>query len=108
MAQKGIKLRSWAIRREDYLDDTGADLGFRDAVASELAALEHMGERLGVGFVCAPVRQEVFPGRWETVGWMFQTETVPAAESWTPAPIDLGEENEGTGADVVEPQHVEA
>jgi hypothetical protein len=96
MAAKGIKLRSWAIRAEDYIDENGSDTGFRMAVAQELAALEHMGERLGVGFVAAPVRRPLSDGEWETVGWVFQTETIPAAASWTPDPIGLGDENEGT------------
>jgi hypothetical protein len=107
MANKGIKLRSWFIHREDYIDSLGNDTGFRDAVAAELASLEHMGERLGVGFVSAPARKEIAPGEWETVAWVFQTETIPAGTSWTPEPVALDEENEGT-APVVEPEHVEA
>jgi hypothetical protein len=107
MASRGIKLRSWAIRAEDYIDDNGYDTGFRAAVKDELRALEHMGERLGVGFVSAPVRKEVSPGLFETVGWMFQTETIPVAETWQPAPIALGD-SDGTGEDVVEDERLSA
>jgi len=96
MAQKGIKLRNWAIDSADFIDENGNDTGFREAVAHELASLEHMGERLGVGFVSAPVRREVIPGRWETIAWVFQTETIPAAATWAPDPIALGDRNEGT------------
>lgn len=96
MAQKGIKLRNWAVDSADFIDDDGRDTGFREAVAHELAALEHMGERLGVGFVAAPVRREVIAGRWETIAWVFQTETIPAAATWQPDPIGLGDRNEGT------------
>lgn len=97
MAAKGIKLRSWALYAEDYVDQFGNDTGFRQAVAQELAALEHMGERLGVGFVSAPVKRKDANGEFETTAWVFQTETVPVSASWTPDPIALGDENEGTG-----------
>lgn len=95
MAAKGIKLRSWALRAEDYTDDLGNDTGFRGAVAQELASLEHMGERLGVGFIVAPIRREVTAGEWETVAWVFQTETIPSAATWAPDPVVLGDENDG-------------
>lgn len=113
MASRGIKLRSWAVWAEDYVDDYGNDTGFRAAVAEELSRLEHMGERLGVGFVATPVRQQVEsgPGRpleWQTTAWMFQTETVPASDVWHPAPIALGEDSAGTGEIVIEPQGAEA
>lgn len=92
--EKGIKLRGWSIHAEDY--EAAED--FRAVVAQELAQFEHMGERLGVGFVCAPVREEQLPGVFKTVGWVFQTETIPAAASWHPDPIELGEENIGSEA----------
>lgn len=95
MAAKGIKLRSWALRAKSYADDSE----FQNAVVQELASLGHMGERLGVGFVVAPIRREVTAGEWETVAWVFQTETIPAAATWAPDPVVLGEENEGTPVD---------
>jgi len=55
-----------------------------------------MGERFGVGFVVAPVRAEVLPGVFRTQGWVFQSETIPAAGAWHPDPVALGDENAGT------------
>lgn len=99
--EKGIKLRAWDIRAENYRTDDGLDeAAFRNAVVNELAQLEHMGERFGVGFVVAPVREESFPGRFETVAWVFQSETIPAAAKWQPDPVTLGDENAGTQADM--------
>lgn len=92
----GIKLRSWALYAEDYTDQFGNDTGFRAAVAAELASLEHMGERLGVGFVSAPARTKNAQGDYETTAWFFQTETIPPTASWAPDPISLGTDNEGT------------
>jgi hypothetical protein len=93
--EKGIKLRAWSLHAEDYVDEDA----FRQAVATELAQLEHMGERFGVGFVVAPVREASPLGGYKTVRWIFQSETIPAAPLWSPDPISLGDENDGTGAE---------
>lgn len=90
--EKGIKLRAWTLHRDEYQDTDQ----FRLAVANEMAQLEHMGERLGVGFVIAPVRRPADQGGFETVAWFFQTETIPAAPSWQPDPVALDDEHVGT------------
>lgn len=78
MATAGISLREWSISLSDY--ETEDD--FRQAVASELASFEHIGERLGIGLVAAPIRTHQLPdGPWFTVGWVFKTATVPSARS---------------------------
>lgn len=80
MATKGIALRKWSISASDYEDDAT----FREAVQSELASFEHIGERLGIGVIAAPIRTRAIPdGEWFTAGWVFQTATVPAARDAT-------------------------
>lgn len=76
MAQKGISLRKWSLSLSDY--ETEQD--FREAVQAELAQFEHIGERLGIGVIAAPIRTRTMDGgEWFTAGWVFQTATVPAA-----------------------------
>lgn len=77
---KGIAHREWSIRRDDYHDEHGRidERAFRDAVQTELALAEHIGERLGVAIVASPVRTRLAGGSWFTVGWVFKTATVPA------------------------------
>jgi hypothetical protein len=76
MAQKGIALRKWSISASDYDDEAL----FREAVQQELASFEHIGERLGIGVIAAPIRAQQ-GSEWFTAGWVFQTATVPAAAS---------------------------
>jgi hypothetical protein len=89
---KGIALRKWRISRSDYEDD----YQFREAVQGELASFEHIGERLGVALVAAPIRERaVLGGEWFTSAWAFQTATVPAAS----AVVDAVSEPDGAEAD---------
>lgn len=82
MAQKGIALRKWSIKAEDY----GTDAEFRQAVVNELASFEHIGERLGIGLVAVPVRTRLLPdGDYRTAAWVFQTATVPSTRDDEPA-----------------------
>jgi hypothetical protein len=98
MAQAGISLREWSISLSDY--ETEDD--FRQAVAQELAGFEHIGERLGVGLVAAPIRTRSHNGgEWFTAGWVFKTATVPAARE-TASEIEALEEA------LAEPEPVEA
>jgi hypothetical protein len=63
---KGIALRKWRISRSDYQDD----YQFREAVQGELASFEHIGERLGVALIAAPIRTRLLPnGEWFTSAW---------------------------------------
>jgi hypothetical protein len=78
--QQGIALRRWSIDLRDY--ETEED--FRQAVASELASFEHIGERLGIGLVAAPIRRQMDGGGWFTAGWMFETATVPGVREHEP------------------------
>jgi hypothetical protein len=92
---KGIALRKWRISRSDYQDD----YQFREAVQGELASFEHIGERLGVALVAAPIRERALQGGdWFTVAWAFQTATVPAATAATE--VDVEAEPEIDAADV--------
>jgi hypothetical protein len=76
MATKGIALRKWSLSASDYENEAE----FRAAVQNELASFEHIGERLGIGVIAAPIRTRALPeGEWFTAGWVFQTATVPAA-----------------------------
>lgn len=83
MAAKGIALRKWALHAKDYESEDD----FRQAVAAELAGFEHIGERLGVGVVAAPIRAQE-GGEWFTQAWVFQTATVPGARD-EPEPEDV-------------------
>jgi len=84
----GIGLRQWRLDRSDY----ESDQEFREAVQTELAAFEHIGERLGIGLVSAPIRTRVLPdGDWQTSGWFFKTATVPAAQAAASEPSDEDE-----------------
>lgn len=79
---KGIAHREWAIYRDDYRDDNGRvnEQAFRAAVQFELSMAEHIGERLGVAIVAAPVRtRHMGDGPYFTTGWVFKTATVPSA-----------------------------
>lgn len=74
----GIAHRGWQIARSDFMTDEGVDeAAFRGAVQHELAMAEHIGERLGVAILAAPKRQR-FGDLWITVGWRFQTASIPA------------------------------
>lgn len=89
MASKGISHRDWSIDRADYETDDD----FRQAVVTELAAIEHMGERLGITVIPSPVRERV-GGSWHTLAWVFQTASVPAASvpaSGAPTQTELAE-----------------
>lgn len=78
---KGIKLRNWSLDARDYETDEQ----FRGAVELELARFEHIGERFGIALVAAPVKR-VIDDEYVTVGWTFQTATVPAARAVEPEP----------------------
>lgn len=78
--QQGIALRRWSIDLRDY--ETEEE--FRQAIASELASFEHIGERLGIGLVAAPIRRQMDGGGWFTAGWMFETATVPGVRDPDP------------------------
>lgn len=78
---KGIKLRSWALDTADY--ETEGQ--FRDAVANELAAFEHIGERFGIALIATPVKQRVGE-EFVTLGWTFHTATVPTVREVTATP----------------------
>jgi len=81
---KGIALRKWSLALGDY--ETEDD--FRQAVAAELAGFEHIGERMGVGLVAAPVRANQ-GGEWFTSAWVFQTATVPGIRDEEPDEEDM-------------------
>jgi hypothetical protein len=92
MATKGIALREWSISRDEYHSDNE----FREAVAGELASFEHIGERLGIALIAAPIRTQAQDGgTWFTAAWGFKTATVPAARAASdvtdlaPAPDEL-------------------
>jgi hypothetical protein len=87
---KGIAHRDWSISRDDYRDEDGRtdDASFRAAVQNELALAEHIGERLGVAIVAAPIRTRLAGGSHFTVGWAFKTATVPSTREQTPEPFD--------------------
>lgn len=75
---RGIAHREWEVRREDYENDSE----FRYAVQQEMSMAEHIGERLGVAIVAAPIRtRSLQGGSWFTVGWVFRTATVPSADT---------------------------
>lgn len=94
---KGIKLRNWDLDVRDY--ETVED--FRIAVANELAAFEHIGERFGIALVAAPAKQRV-GDRYVTVGWTFNTATVPAARAVEePEPEPLPELSEEEVAEIL-------
>src|SRR5689334_9853264 len=93
---KGIAHREWFINRDDYVDEQGRvdEASFRAAVQNELALAEHIGERLGVAIVAAPIRTKLqMPGSsWFTIGWVFKTATVPAARGDAPTEIEALDE----------------
>jgi hypothetical protein len=98
---KGIALRKWRISRSDYEDD----YQFREAVQGELASFEHIGERLGVALIAAPIRTRLLPnGEWFTSAWGFQTATVPAATAAAEAVV----EPEDDAGEPLPPELVEA
>jgi hypothetical protein len=76
VATKGIALRKWSLSASDYENEAE----FRAAIQNELASFEHIGERLGIGLIAAPIRA-LIPGggTYYTAGWAFQTATFPAA-----------------------------
>lgn len=94
---KGIAHREWRITAEDYEDDRA----FRKAVQAELAMCENIGERLGVAIVAAPIRTKAKHGsHWFTVGWVFQTASIPAMAVEQPGEIDALEDALATVPDV--------
>ena len=92
---KGIKLRDWTLWDTDYPDDSA----LRAAVQDELAAFEHIGERLGIGIVAVPLRERFEDGKGsvhvKTRGWQFRTCTVPLLGQAQPAPEPVDVEGEG-------------
>lgn len=77
----GIAHRAWSISREEFRDEYGKldEQAFRAAVQNEMALAEHIGERLGVAIVAAPVRTRLLPdGDYFTAGWRFKTASIPA------------------------------
>lgn len=80
---KGIKLRNWSLDARDFETDDQ----FRAAVELELARFEHIGERFGIALVAAPIKHQV-GGDYVTVGWSFQTATVPAVREQPVEPED--------------------
>jgi hypothetical protein len=99
MAQKGISLRKWSISASDY----ASEQEFRIAIANELASFEHIGERLGIGVIAAPIRTRESGQEWFTAGWVFQTATVPAARERATEVEALEEALEAEPALVEEP-----
>lgn len=94
--------RNWTIDSRDYETDSG----FRQAVVDELASLENMGHRLGLGFVVAPIRARV-NASFVTVGWSFRSELVPALQE--PARAEEAPlESEADVIPLVEPEPAEA
>jgi hypothetical protein len=78
---KGIAHRKWRIDRDEFHDHEGRvdEQAFRAAVQQELALAEHLCERLGVAIVAAPIRTRFPDGDFFTIGWAFETATIPAA-----------------------------
>lgn len=75
---KGIAHREWRIERDEYQTDQD----FRYAVQQEMSLAEHIGERLGVAIVSAPVRTRASEGGMHfTVAWVFQTASIPSASA---------------------------
>jgi hypothetical protein len=79
--------REWIISREQF--ETEDD--FRNAVAQELAAFEHLGFRTGRALVATPLRLPTHrpldaKEDWITVGWTFREVFVPAARLVEPEP----------------------
>lgn len=75
--------REWVIDLQEY--DSEED--FRVAVAEELARLENMGHRLGRAFVVTPIRRKRVYGNttvYETQGWVFSEQFMPAAREVEP------------------------
>ena len=92
---KGIAHRRWEIRREDCRNEAGEidDAVFRSTVEQEAVLNVHIMERLGVGIVSVPVREQWPDGSWHTAGYTFHTATVPGLRQ--PAPevlVDLDDE----------------
>lgn len=88
MSERGK--RRWVLRADAY--DSEAE--FRDAVASELAGMEHIGHRLGGGFVSSPLRRAIEHDElteYVTVGWLFEHTFVPAVRA-QPVAQPLSEE----------------
>lgn len=66
--------RDWTVMWEDY----SSEEDFRAAVAEELARFEHLGYRTGRALMAAPLRAQLHPGEWATIGWSFREAFVPA------------------------------
>lgn len=82
---RGIAHREWVLHRDDYQTDEA----FRAAVQNELALAEHIGERLGVAIVAAPIRTRALgAGPHFTTGWVFRTATVPSAADQKPPEVE--------------------
>lgn len=77
--------REWVIDFDDYDSEEEA----RSAVCDELARLENMGHRLGRAFVVTPMRVPLdVHGTtiYETRGWVFSEQFMPAAKRTEPEP----------------------
>jgi len=64
--------RTWTLDSRDYSSEDE----FRNAVAQELGAFEHIGQRIGLALIASPIRERI-NGDFVTTGWAFRTETVP-------------------------------
>lgn len=94
-----IGLRAWTLDARDYGGDEAA---FRQAVVEELAASEYLGYRLGIAVVSAPIRvQQVEGGDWATIGWRFQTTTVPGVRLADLDNLDTAAADVGDAAEAV-------
>lgn len=99
---RGIAHREWVIYREDFTDEFGRDIGFRQAIEQEMAQATHIMERLGVAVVSAPVRKRNVHGDWVTEAYVFKTASVPSARQDEPEIPDLTPDGE-----IVEPVDAE-
>lgn len=85
--------REWFVVAADFVDDEGRfdEDAFRAKVQDELAGLEHMGYRLGRGFMVTPLREPRQIGNvtvYETVGWAFSETFMPAVRRQESAPAE--------------------
>lgn len=90
--------REWVVMDTEYASAEE----FRQAVTEELAGLENIGHRLGGAFVATPLRRPVQQGElvvYETIGWHFKREFMPAvAEQEPEEPAETPTESEAAEA----------
>lgn len=79
--------RKWYVLSDHY--ETESD--FRLAIENELARLEHVGFRMGRGFICSPLRERnehmsavLGTDVYDTLGWVFTETFVPAIRRTAP------------------------